>query len=317
MNPFDKISQINATKRQIVSISISVVIGGLLTILGIYGVGEYGIAIFVVTPFFLGFAPVILFGYKNKIRASDSRKIGLFSLTFFMLGLVFFAIEGFICIIMAMPIGLVFAWIGSYIGYLVIRKSHKKGPVGMFVLILFIPSYSLFEKQIDPEIYSVVTSIEIAASPEKVWENVVEFPQLEKPKEFIFQTGISYPINAKIKGKGVGAIRYCNFTTGSFVEPITKWDEPNLLAFEVLEQPAPMKEISFWDIDAPHLHDYFVSKKGQFKLVRLKNGNTKLIGTTWYYNNIKPNLYWNIWSDYIVHQIHNRVLKHIKKNAEK
>jgi hypothetical protein len=90
MNPFDKISQINATKRQIVSISISVVIGGLLTILGIYGVGEYGIAIFVVTPFFLGFAPVILFGYKNKIRASDSRKIGLFSLTFFMLGLVFF-----------------------------------------------------------------------------------------------------------------------------------------------------------------------------------------------------------------------------------
>ncbi len=160
-------------------------------------------------------------------------------------------------------------------------------------------------------------SIEINASPEEVWRNVVEFPELKEPTEFIFKTGIAYPINAKIKGKGVGAIRYCNFTTGSFVEPITKWDEPNLLAFDVLEQPAPMKEMSFWDIDAPHLHDYFVSKKGQFKIVNLGKGKVRLIGTTWYYNDIKPNFYWNIWSENIIHKIHNRVLNHIKINSEK
>jgi hypothetical protein len=41
------------------------------------------------------------------------------------------------------------------------------------------------------------------------------------------------------------------------------WNEGKLLKFDVLEQPAPMKELSFWNIDAPHLHDYFVSK-GQF-----------------------------------------------------
>jgi hypothetical protein len=58
-----------------------------------------------------------------------------------------------------------------------------------------------------------------------------------------------------------GAVRHCNFTTGSFVEPITVWDEPRLLKFEVVEQPAPMKELSFWDIDAPHLHDYFFLSK--------------------------------------------------------
>jgi hypothetical protein len=78
-----------------------------------------------------------------------------------------------------------------------------------------------------------------------------------------------------------------------------------------------MKELSFWDIDAPHLHDYFVSKKGQFRLVKLSESETLLEGTTWYYNRIKPGFYWDLWSNYIVHQIHIRVLTHIKQVSEK
>jgi hypothetical protein len=77
-----------------------------------------------------------------------------------------------------------------------------------------------------------------------------------------------------------------------------------------------MKELSFWDIDAPHLHDYFVSKQGQFKLTALPNGKTLLEGTTWYYHNIKPAFYWQLWSDHIIHKIHDRVLTHIKTNSE-
>jgi hypothetical protein len=48
----------------------------------------------------------------------------------------------------------------------------------------------------------------------------------------------------------------------------------------------------------------------------LANGNTLLEGTTWYYNKIKPGLYWDLWSDYIIHKIHERVLNHIKDEAE-
>jgi hypothetical protein len=65
------------------------------------------------------------------------------------------------------------------------------------------------------------------------------------------------------------------------------------------------------------LHGYWVSKKGQFKLIRLANGHTLLEGTTWYINKIKPDWYWTLWSDYIVHKIHKRVLCHIKKVSEK
>lgn len=140
--------------------------------------------------------------------------------------------------------------------------------------------------------------------------------KINEPTDLLFKAGIAYPINAKINGTGVGAIRHCNFSTGSFVEPITKWDEPNLLQFDVAEQPATMKELSFYNSQPDHLHGYFISKHGQFKLIKLTDKKTLLEGTTWYYNKIRPEVYWDLWSDYIIHKIHERVLNHIKVDAE-
>jgi hypothetical protein len=166
------------------------------------------------------------------------------------------------------------------------------------------------------DLRSVTTTKEIHATPEVVWKNVVAFPQLKEPTEFIFRSGIAYPISATIDGNGIGSVRLCNFSTGSFVEPITVWNEPQLLRFSVEEQPSPMKEISFYDVKPNHLHGYWISKEGQFKLTKLPNGHTLLEGTTWYTNKIRPGFYWTVWSDFIVHKIHERVLVHIKTQAE-
>jgi hypothetical protein len=186
-------------------------------------------------------------------------------------------------------------------------------------LVGSVPALMAFEdsRENKEKLRAVVTSIDIKASPEIVWQQVIAFPDLKAPTEFIFKTGIAYPINATIIGSGVGAVRHCNFSTGSFIEPITVWDQPKLLQFSVVDQPAPMKELSFYDVKPNHLHGYWVSQKGQFKLIRLQDGSTRLEGTTWYLNKIKPDLYWTLWSDYIVHQIHHRVLRHIKEQAEK
>ncbi|WP_035758006.1 hypothetical protein [Hugenholtzia roseola] len=303
-------------KRKWLAIGLTILLAGILTLWGIYGLGEYGIAPFVLTPLFMGASSTILYGLKKEIAYKEAWQIGFLTLGIFSAGLLIFAIEGLICIAMAAPIALFLTWIGVLIGYAIVNKTPNNAPTALFILIALIPLTAFVEKENEPNLTSVVTAIEIAATPQAVWKNVVTFPELDKPTELIFKTGIAYPINAKIEGTGVGAIRHCNFTTGSFVEPITVWDEPQLLKFEVIEQPEPMKELSFWDIDAPHLHDYFVSKQGQFKLTKLPNGNTLLEGTTWYYHNIKPAFYWQLWSDYVIHKIHQRVLNHIKKNAE-
>jgi len=316
MKILDKILSSDDTKRKWTAVGLTVAISGLLTLWGIYGIGQYGIALFILTPLFIGAGSTILYGLKKEITKREAWLIGLLTLGIFTAGLLVFAIEGVICVAMAAPFGLLLTWVGSLIGYAIINKTPNNAPTAMLILIGIIPTMGFIEKDSKPTLTSVVTSIEINADPNTVWKNVVEFPQLDEPTELIFKTGIAYPINAKIEGTGVGAVRHCNFTTGSFVEPITVWDEPRLLKFDVVEQPAPMKELSFWDIDAPHLHDYFVSKQGQFKLTVLPNGKTLLEGTTWYYHNIKPTFYWQLWSDHIIHKIHDRVLTHIKKNAE-
>lgn len=101
------------------------------------------------------------------------------------------------------------------------------------------------------------------------------------------------------------------------MKPITIWNEPDLLEFNVIDQPPPMIELSIYqDMEIAHLDGYFKSKKGQFKLETLPNGQTLLRGTTWYYHEILPSSYWKLWSDYILHKIHYRVLEHIKRKSE-
>jgi hypothetical protein len=304
-------------KRKWTAISLTVFIAGLLTIWGIYGIGQYGIALFILTPVFIGAGSTILYGLNKDITRRDAWQIGYLTLAIFLAVLLVFAIEGIICVFMAAPFGLLLTWVGSLIGFSIVNKNSNNASTTFLLLVGIIPTTAFLEKDSSPTLVSVVSSIQIDAPPHVVWKNVIEFPQLDEPEDFIFKTGIAYPINARIKGNGVGATRHCNFTTGSFVEPITVWDEPRLLKFAVVEQPQPMKELSFWDVDAPHLHDYFVSKQGQFRLTRLPNGKTLLEGTTWYYHNIKLAVYWQLWSNYIIHKIHNRVLMHIKKNSER
>ena len=279
---------------------------------------DYAWGLFIWLPFVLGAASTLIYGYNNTTVRPKLFSISLWTLLVFCLGLLTFAWEGIICLIMALPIGLFFTWSGHWVGYKILKSKAVNSSATIILLFLSVPSLMAFEnaKQDKDDLRSVTTSIEINATPEQVWKNVIAFPQLQEPTEFIFKTGIAYPINAIIQGEGVGAVRHCNFSTGSFVEPITVWDKPRLLKFAVVDQPEPMKELSFYDIHPNHLHGYWVSKQGQFKLTQLANGHTLLEGTTWYINKIKPELYWAVWSDYIVHKIHQRVLEHIKTQAE-
>jgi hypothetical protein len=187
----------------------------------------------------------------------------------------------------------------------------------MFVLFL-IPSMTFaWDKTAQPPVFEVQTAIEIAAPPDEVWQHVVSFSDLPEPEEWFFKAGLAYPKRATIVGSGAGAIRYCEFSTGPFVEPIEVWDAPHLLQFRVTSNPAPMEEWSPYARVLPkHLHGYLVSKQGQFKLTRLGPNRTRLEGTTWYQHGLWPAQYWRWWSDAIIHRIHLRVLNHIRSLAE-
>jgi hypothetical protein len=166
-------------------------------------------------------------------------------------------------------------------------------------------------------LFHVTTQIVVHATPEQVWKHVVSFPKLPEAREWVFRTGLACPTEARIDGSGSGSVRYCQFSTGPFVEPITAWDEPRLLRFRVTHNPAPLQEWSPWgEIRPRHLHGYLVSEQGQFELTPLSGGRTVLTGTTWYRHSLWPAQYWRWWSDAIIHRIHLRVLNHIRNLAQ-
>jgi uncharacterized membrane protein YhaH (DUF805 family) len=301
------------------SVAVVSVLGLAMTGLMVNYLQDYGWSLFVGIPFFMGFGSVLFYGYNKPLLLRDAMGVAFLSVLFFSLIIFILAFEGIICIVMAFPIFVIVAGIGAVIGYAV-HNSTQVVSMSVFVIPVFaIPAVGLIEHESNsnPPTVSVTTEIIIDAPKQKVWNEVVAFSKIEEPSELIFKTGIAYPTHAEIDRKGVGAIRKCNFTTGCFIEPITIWDEPNLLEFGVLDQPPPMIEWSIYtDLEIAHLDGYFKSVKGQFKLEELPSGQTRLVGTTWYHHDVWPTLYWKLWSDYILHKIHTRVLKHIKQKVE-
>jgi hypothetical protein len=166
-------------------------------------------------------------------------------------------------------------------------------------------------------VYEAITSIVVNAPPERVWENVIRFNDITSRPSLLFRLGIAYPLRARITGSGVGAIRHCEFSTGAFVEPITKWDAPHRLSFGVTSQPAALRELSpYRRVYAPHVKGFFKAQRGEFRLISLPGGRTRLEGSTWYSLQIYPNAYWRPIAELIVTEIHTRVLEQVKRESE-
>src|SRR5262249_15306990 len=191
-------------------------------------------------------------------------------------------------------------------------------PAPLAAVALFAPLLMAAEQANPPEapLLQVTTSVEVEAPPEVVWAQVVAFSEMAPPEELVFRVGIAYPMRATLDGEGVGAVRHCVFSTGAFVEPITVWDAPRRLAFDVTAQPAPLQEWTPWRRIAPaHLDGYLRSERGEFRLLARPGGRTRLEGTTWYRHDLWPAAYWRLWSDAIIHRIHARVLRHIRTES--
>ncbi len=305
--------------------AVAIFLPSVLGVLGLFYiatmVGGYGFGLFLGLPFMVGLLTVLIYSYHEFRTMPDCLLVsGLASLVMGIL-IIALAFEGVICLLMAAPIAIAMSLLGGVAGFVFQNRQRRYKGDHLMTFLALVLSWPLFagaeSRFADvPPVYAVDSVMEINAPPEVVWHHVVSFSQLPEPKEWLFQTGIAYPIRARIDGKGVGAIRHCIFSTGEFVEPVEVWNEPYQLGFGVKTMPMPMHEWSYKKIHPPHLDQYLQVTHGQFKLQRLPGNKTRLLGTTWYSNKVWPSTYWKTWSDGIIHAVHLRVLNHIKALSE-
>jgi uncharacterized membrane protein YhaH (DUF805 family) len=295
--------------------------GVLFALLSVQALKNYGWGLFVGLPFCLGLTSVLIYSYRERRTLGQCIAISALSVLVICVALLVIAFEGVFCLAMAAPIAGVLAILGGTIGYAIQfhPDNRTQAPRLYSLMLIALPLLMTAEHYQAPpaQVFEVRSSIDIQAAPETVWEQVIAFSEIPPPKEWLFRIGIAYPIRAHIDGSGAGAMRHCIFTTGEFLEPIQIWDEPRLLKFSVLVNPPPLREWTpYQEIRPPHLAGFLLSRARQFRLIALPNGSTRLEGTTWYQHHLWPEQYWKLWSDFIIHKIHLRVLNHIKSQSE-
>jgi uncharacterized membrane protein YhaH (DUF805 family) len=307
-------------RSALLGVLASVSVGLAMTGLSVYGLGLYGTALFFLTPFTMGAVVAALYNAGTVRKLGDTVVLTIIATTLTGCILLLFAIEGALCLAMAYPIALGLSLVGAILGRAIVVSARGRAGHAAFALAA-LPGAAFGEASLAaPPVRDVSTSIEIAAPPEAVWPHVIGFSDLPEPPAWQYRLGIAYPMRARIDGQGVGAIRRCEFSTGAFVEPITAWDPPRRLAFDVTSQPPSMKEWSpYAHVNAPHVEGYLRSTGGEFRLTALhtsRGERTLLEGTTHYTLSIYPEIYWRPFAEALLHGIHARVLRHIKALSE-
>jgi uncharacterized membrane protein YhaH (DUF805 family) len=295
------------------SVGLSLIIGGVMILTSVYLLRTYGASLFLGTPVLMGASAAYLYNRPAPRSFAASAAVGGASVVAGCAAMLLFALEGVICLMMAAPMAVPIAALGGLLGKAIADASRRPG-LELAAALMVLPLWAAGESWLvhAPE-RIVLTAVEIEAPPEVVWSNVIAFPDLPAERAWYFSWGIACLQRAHIVGQGVGAVRHCEFTTGAFVEPITVWDPPRQLAFDVTQQPAPLFEFSPYEhLHPPHLDGFLRSTRGEFRLVELPHRRTRLEGRTWYRSEMYPQWYWSAWSDLLIHRIHERVLRHIQ-----
>ncbi|MDH3207833.1 MAG: DUF805 domain-containing protein [Gemmatimonadota bacterium] len=305
---------------RIPSALLSIAFGGSLGLgmmsLAVLRLNSFGLALFMGTPFVLGL--VTAFTLCRRYPASARETLEVVSMTVLLVAGAAFVIgfEGAVCLMMVAPLGLAVAAMGALVGRQLARAGETAARGAVLIAVLLPGTATIEAGEQVAQLREVRSSVVVSASPDDVWREVVAFSPIPEPSGLLFRLGLAYPTHARIEGAGVGAIRYCVFSTGAFVEPITTWEPAVRLGFDVAESPPPLQELTFWEVDPPHLEGYLVAKSGEFRLVGLGDGRTRLEGSTWYEQRLRPEGYWVLFSDYVISRIHRRVLEHIKTQVE-
>ena len=280
--------------------------------------GVYGFTLFFISPVVIG---AVIAYRANRAGDLGPGRTRLLVLSTFLLGgagMIAVALEGLGCVVLASPLALIAALIGSGIGRrMALSSTHPDERV--FFSLAVIPLVFASESALQSSVaFQTSQTIEVAAPPEAVWKAIVHMTPLDEPVALPFRLGVAYPVGGEIVGEGVGAIRKGVFSTGVAIERITEWVPNRMLAFVVESDPPAMTELSpYQHVHAPHLLGYFHTSSTSFELIANPSGGTTILEETAHELKLDPAFYWLPMTRWVVDENNARVLRHLKRDAER
>lgn len=231
-------------------------------------------------------------------------------------------LEGAICIIVWSPIALALSSVGGIIAGLTRKEEdppRNRSYVLVTVAILPVVLAPL-EQQLTPSstVSIAETEIVIDAPAEVIWENIREVPAIapeELEKTFVHSIGFPRPIEARLEGEGVGAVRYATFEGDVlFIETVTDWEPLKRLSFTI-DPSADIPPTTF-DEHVVVGGEYFDVLSGAYSLERIGEDRYILHLSSTSRLSTRFNWYTALWTDFFMSDIQDAILEVIKHRCE-
>ena len=156
-------------KDAVMSIGVSLIFGGAMLVFTVYVLSSYGASLFLGTPMMMGSIAAYLYNRRSRRGFWPSVGVGVGSVFFAGVALLLFALEGVICIFMAMPVMLPLGAFGAFVGK-AIADASRRPQHGLVVCVVALPLLAVVEAYWQPTTeYVVMTAVEVDAPPEVVW----------------------------------------------------------------------------------------------------------------------------------------------------
>ncbi len=248
--------------------------------------GAMGEVLFLLLPFAAGFAVGVV-TERSKVAAVSLIIAAVLCFSV----LLATGAEGWVCVLMAAPLIAFGLLTGALLGLLfrkyVLDKLKASGYI-RFVILLLMPLFLAGANTVEqpvrriPRTETFTTTLTVAASPERVWEQLKRVDVLDGSKPFLMRIGLPVPVSCSLEGEGVGGRRVCYFDSGYIVEKVTAWNPPALMGFEITESSLPGRHwLSFKDAS------YEIRREGDVTVVVRKTTIISRLRPAWYWRRLE------------------------------
>lgn len=267
-------------------------------------------------PFAIGWVTIA------AMPMEDVNRVGAFFWPFIpvllgCLATVLLKIEGFICVAMYLPLGLILSGVGGILATAKFRKS--KTTIAAVMLMPFFVHGTEGSIDFKTEEHRVHNTIEIKAAPSSVWNQIKSVPTIgpnELPDSWVHRIGFPRPLDAVIDHEGVGGIRLARFERGLvFNETVDTWVPNKSLSFAIAVDPKDIPPTALDEhvtIGGP----FFDVLHGEYRIEPHADGSATLHLESRFRLSTHFNAYAGLWTDLIMHQIQSDILGVVKKRSE-
>lgn len=273
-------------------------------------------------PFAMGFVTVYLAESKEQQRAWSWVLLPWVPLAMGLAASMLMLLEGFICIIMFAPLGMLLSSTGGLLGGFAGRYFQRARGLTVSCVALLPLLVAPWENRVlyHLELRNVENVIDIHAPGGVVWRNIERVPAIradELPGSWSHRIGFPDPVEATLSHEGLGGIRHATFAGGVlFVETIDVWEPEHRLGFSIQAQTDQIPKTTL-DEHVRIGGQYFDVLHGEYRLEPLANGVTRLHLSSRHRVSTDFNWYAHLWTDAVMSDLQKRILFVVQQRCER